>query len=781
MNAQETYRCQSLPIRNKQIGSARPLQTRRFLLTGLWPLIVLLALPGAAFAQSLLLDDAHTSTVPRSLDSNFGTNPNLFVSEAGNVYIKFKLSPTLPAGTPGSAVERATLKLYLANVTTAGKLDVYAVAGSWDEATVTARSAPLLGNLLMTTTQIGMDKRNEFFIIDITSIAQQWLGYDGQGTNGMANYGLALIAHSRDPTTPEVASITFDSKENSQTSHEPQLNLYLQSSADGLQSVEHDATRVGDGTAASHLGVAVGGIDTTHMDDGAVMGAKIGDGAVASSDLADGSVTSVKITAPLSLVSADPGATLSVENTGAGAALTATGAINTTTQYNIDGVRVLSTPGVFNTFAGASAGRDNTTGKNNAFFGSVAGASNTTGESNSFFGFSAGAANTGGSGNVFVGGSAGRANTTGGLNAFYGFSAGAANTTGFFNSFFGANAGLFNSTGISNSFFWRSAGQANTAAGLANTTGDANSFFGIQAGVSNTTGSSNSFFGADAGISNTTGFFNSFVGRSAGRFNSTGGSNSFFGANAGSANATGNGNSFFGNSAGFSNTTGFNNSFFGNQAGQFNTTGFYNSFFGVLAGQANTAGQSNSFFGFIAGEANTTGRENSFFGDTAGRFNTAGDNNSFFGRAAGARNATGTGNSFVGWTAGFSNTSGGNNVFFGSGAGWDNTTGSRNTYVGVKADGAGDLTNAAAFGADAFVTQNNSLVLGSINGVNGANADTNVGIGTTAPRARLHVAGGKVYVEANGQGVVLKSPGGTCFELTVTNAGANATAAVPCP
>src|SRR6266542_3544614 len=740
MNAQETYRCQSLPIRNKQIGSARPLQTRRFLLTGLWPLIVLLALPGAAFAQSLLLDDAHTSTVPRSLDSNFGTNPNLFVSEAGNVYIKFKLSPTLPAGTPGSAVERATLKLYLANVTTAGKLDVYAVAGSWDEATVTARSAPLLGNLLMTTTQIGMDKRNEFFIIDITSIAQQWLGYDGQGTNGMANYGLALIAHSRDPTTPEVASITFDSKENSQTSHEPQLNLYLQSSADGLQSVEHDATLVGDGTAASHLGVAVGGIDTTHLADGAVMGAKIGDGAVASSDLADGSVTSVKITAPLSLVSADPGATLSVENTGAGAALTATGAINTTTQYNIDGVRVLSTPGVLNTFAGASAGRDNTTGKNNAFFGSVAGASNTTGESNSFFGFSAGAANTGGSGNVFVGGSAGRANTTGGLNAFYGFSAGAANTTGFFNSFFGANAGLFNSTGISNSFFGRSAGQANTA------------------------GSSNSFFGADAGISNTTGFFNSFVGRSAGRFNSTGGSNSFFGANAGSANATGNGNSFFGNSAGFSNTTGFNNSFFGNQAGQFNTTGFYNSFFGV-----------------IAGEANTTGRENSFFGDTAGRFNTAGDNNSFFGRAAGARNATGTGNSFVGWTAGFSNTSGGNNVFFGSGAGWDNTTGSRNTYVGVKADGAGDLTNAAAFGADAFVTQNNSLVLGSINGVNGANADTNVGIGTTAPRARLHVAGGKVYVEANGQGVVLKSPGGTCFELTVTNAGAIATAAVPCP
>ena len=38
---------------------------------GLLTLIVLLALPSGAFAQSLLLDDAHTSTAARSLDSNF--------------------------------------------------------------------------------------------------------------------------------------------------------------------------------------------------------------------------------------------------------------------------------------------------------------------------------------------------------------------------------------------------------------------------------------------------------------------------------------------------------------------------------------------------------------------------------------------------------------------------------------------------------------------------------------------------------------------------------------
>ena len=57
----------------------------------------------------------------------------------------------------------------------------------------------------------------------------------------------------------------------------------------------------------------------------------------------------------------------------------------------------------------------------------------------------------------------------------------------------------------------------------------------------------------------------------------------------------------------------------------------------------------------------------------------------------------------------------------------------------------------------------------------------NVGIGTTAPRSKLHLVGGKLYVDAFGQGVVLKAPGGACFELTVTNAGALTTTAVACP
>jgi len=52
---------------------------------------------------------------------------------------------------------------------------------------------------------------------------------------------------------------------------------------------------------------------------------------------------------------------------------------------------------------------------------------------------------------------------------------------------------------------------------------------------------------------------------------------------------------------------------------------------------------------------------------------------------------------------------------------------------------SGTLTNATAIGANSGVGLSNSLVLGSINGVNGATADTKVGIGTIFPTERLTI------------------------------------------
>ncbi len=173
--------------------------------------------------------------------------------------------------------------------------------------------------------------------------------------------------------------------------------------------------------------------------------------------------------------------------------------VNATTQYNLNGSRILSNPGTNNLFAGTGAGSTNTTGTSNAFFGSNAGTANTTGGFNAFFG-----------------GAAGEANTTGGTNSFFGQSAGRKNIDGFANAFFGLEAGRDN------------------------TNGNSNSFFGYRAGSSNTTGFNNSFFGRSAGGSNTSGTQNTFVGDATGQTNTTGEDNTLIGiaANVGSGNLT---------------------------------------------------------------------------------------------------------------------------------------------------------------------------------------------------------------------------------------------------
>ncbi len=361
--------------------------------------------------------------------------------------------------------------------------------------------------------------------------------------------------------------------------------------------------------------------------------------------------------------------------------------VNTATQYNLGGSRVLSVPGIGDLFVGTAAGASHTTGTHNSFFGIAAGFANTSGGNNSFFGSGAGDSNVTGSGNAFFGRSAGGANVASN-NAFFGSSAGAANTSGIENAFFGFSAGLNNIASCCNSFFGFMAGSANGA-------GFQNSFFGRRAGESNTTGFRNSFFGSSAGAANNTANENSFFGHSAGLVNTSGAENSFFGYMAGAANGTAAGNAFFGHSAGAANTTGFSNSFFGRGAGA-----------------ANTGGDRNSFFGRSAGEGNLLGNDNAFFGHSAGLVNTSGNQNSFFGRNAGAANDSGLTNAFFGYAAGLLNTSGDNNTFIGANAGDNNTTGGNNTAIGAGASANASGSFATAIGAGASTSFSNRVQLG---------------------------------------------------------------------
>lgn len=294
---------------------------------------------------------------------------------------------------------------------------------------------------------------------------------------------------------------------------------------------------------------------------------------------------------------------------------------------------------------------------------------------------------------------------------------------------------------------WISAGCRGIAAGgllllggaaLAATESDGNNLFGYNTGL---TGGAifNSQFGGYAGAANG-GSYNAFFGWSAGRFNNIGGNNAFFGVSAGYGNHNGNYNSFFGSAAGGNNYDGSNNSFFGSSAGNLNTAGGYNAFFGESAGFSN-AGNFNAFFGQEAGRGNTTGNDNAFFGRRAGYGSADGSGNTFIGTIAGFSNTAGVANTFLGMYAGYYNTTGSFNTFLGRDSGLSNTNEADNTFVGGNANGVIGLYNGTAIGRNALVAQSNSLVLGSIAGVNGATATVNVGLGTASPARQLHVAG----------------------------------------
>lgn len=57
----------------------------------------------------------------------------------------------------------------------------------------------------------------------------------------------------------------------------------------------------------------------------------------------------------------------------------------------------------------------------------------------------------------------------------------------------------------------------------------------------------------------------------------------------------------------------------------------------------------------------------------------------------------------------------------------------------------------------------------------------NVGIGTTTPGAKLQIASGDIYIEDASRGVIMRSPNGQCWRMTVNNSGQPTFTAIACP
>jgi hypothetical protein len=171
-------------------------------------LMLVLLVATLSHAQLTPTGDAYTNTADPT--TNFGAKTLLDVeSPSQTTYIQFNLE-SIPAGFTG--VTKATLKLYVNAVTKAGSFNVDYVNGTWSEGTIDANNAPALGSTIAASVPLTTADKNQYILIDITAAVQAWLN------GSQANVGIALVGNSP-------LNTSFDSKENTTTSHPPELDV----------------------------------------------------------------------------------------------------------------------------------------------------------------------------------------------------------------------------------------------------------------------------------------------------------------------------------------------------------------------------------------------------------------------------------------------------------------------------------------------------------------------------------------------------------------------------
>lgn len=433
-----------------------------------------------------------------------------------------------------------------------------------------------------------------------------------------------------------------------------------------------------------------------------------------------------------------------------------------TGQFNLgDGYQALAsnTTGQDNTASGYQALHLNTTGPANLADGFQALYSNTTGGNNTATGYQALVFNTSGSSNTATGYQALQNNLTGQLNTALGIDA-LINNTGSNNTGLGALSLLFNVAGSGVTGLGYFAGPDPLSSGLTNATAiGANAVvsennalvLGCTVGV-NSCGSS-----VNVGIGTTTPAFTLDV-RGTGSFTGpvnmasisssltvSGGDVAVSNGNldlpaAGVINLGGQPFAF-----GAYNSTNVSLGFAGNQT----MSGVNNTAVGSLALSLASSGNANTAVGLQALTVDSSGGNNTAIGAIA-LFNNNGNDNTAAGYNTMASNTSGGGNAAFGDTALFSNTTGSDNTAVGFGALGTGTGGNQNTCIGASCTVNGNLTNATAIGADAFVSQSNSLVLGCTSGVNGCGGNVNVGIATTTPSNILTIGKGAGHAISDG-------------------------------
>jgi len=195
--------------------------------------LLVLFLPGVSQGQITPSADSYTNTADPN--TNYGAKTLLDVDAATQItYIQFPLS-SIPSA---ASVSQATLKVYVNSVTTAGSFNVDYVNSAWSESTIDSSNAPPLGTTIASSVNLTTADKNQYILINVTSAVQAWL------SGSEANNGLALVANG-------TFNATLDSKENTTTSHPPELDIVFVSGDGTITGVTtaHGSGLTGGGTS----------------------------------------------------------------------------------------------------------------------------------------------------------------------------------------------------------------------------------------------------------------------------------------------------------------------------------------------------------------------------------------------------------------------------------------------------------------------------------------------------------------------------------------------------
>jgi hypothetical protein len=169
--------------------------------------------------EALLLQDTY---VDNKNNGSQGSNVNLRVTKTGSqvcrAFIKFSLA-TLPPGVAATNITQARLRLWVDKESnTLGLVTLTPVTSAWDESTLSNTASLSLTAGLPKFFDLPVNSNSDFISVDVTAWVKAWVS----GT--LMNEGFEI-----DPGSGTALNLYFDSKESTQTSHEPRLEIELAS------------------------------------------------------------------------------------------------------------------------------------------------------------------------------------------------------------------------------------------------------------------------------------------------------------------------------------------------------------------------------------------------------------------------------------------------------------------------------------------------------------------------------------------------------------------------